>query len=293
MSKILNLLISIDDTDTLDSKGTGTIADEIREVISKEYNGKCGYVTRHQLLIHKDIPYTSHNSCMCFSCNIEEADFELVKNTCLEYLIKESAIGSDPGIAVADIEKVDGSKLVTYGFDAKRRILTKNEAYEIAEMSGVWLREAGGTGDGVIGALAGIGLRIWGNDGDLKGKLATLKKETTYTVSEILATGYIEDVVDEVGEALSKDESVYILWKAKPTLNKNRLTLYVRRNEKGEWSSMEKNEMRSFLGNRVFMEGCEYFIEDVEEEQVDSSHSCFNCRYRRWQEKGLLCQRKS
>ena len=48
-------IIGIDDTDNVGSKGTGAIAGELRNIISEGGYGKCGYITRHQLLIHPDI----------------------------------------------------------------------------------------------------------------------------------------------------------------------------------------------------------------------------------------------
>ena len=66
----MQILISIDDTDNLDSRGTGEIASLIAEAVQQKGWGTTGMVTRHQLLVHPDIPYTSHNSAMCFTAEI-------------------------------------------------------------------------------------------------------------------------------------------------------------------------------------------------------------------------------
>ncbi len=50
-------------------------------------------------------------------------------------------------------------------------LLTKQEAYMLANTTGVHLSENGGTGDGIVGALAGTGLRLDGNDGRFRGWL--------------------------------------------------------------------------------------------------------------------------
>ncbi len=60
------LLISIDDTDDADSEGTGEIAEIIADGLVGKELAAVGRVTRHQLLIHPDIAYSSHNSSMCF-----------------------------------------------------------------------------------------------------------------------------------------------------------------------------------------------------------------------------------
>ena len=54
------LLICIDDTDSLDSPGTGQVLEELLACLAEEGLGLGSFITRHQLLIHPDIPYTSH-----------------------------------------------------------------------------------------------------------------------------------------------------------------------------------------------------------------------------------------
>ena len=54
------ILVGIDDTDNLDSRGTGRLARDIAAELEGEF--KVLAVTRHQLLVDPRIPYTSHNS---------------------------------------------------------------------------------------------------------------------------------------------------------------------------------------------------------------------------------------
>ncbi len=78
--------------------------------------------------------------------------------------------GSDPGLCVAQLsDSLDGESLMDFGKAAKNRVLTKPDAYALAAKTGVHLSEHGGTGQGVVGALAGIGLRLSGNDGRYRG----------------------------------------------------------------------------------------------------------------------------
>ncbi len=67
----MDLLICIDDTDDIDSRGTGEIAELLAQGLTEGGLARCGRVTRHQLLIHPDIAYTSHNSSMCFPAEID------------------------------------------------------------------------------------------------------------------------------------------------------------------------------------------------------------------------------
>lgn len=288
---LVKLLICIDDTDNLESKGTGSIADEMRQIINQEGFGKCGVVTRHQLLLHQDIPYTSHNSSMCFDCEIVASQYETLIKNLSTYLRKESASGSDPGICVTEINsETDVPALIDFGLRAKKRILTKNEAYHIADKLGIFLKEEGGTGQGVIGALAGVGLRLGGNDGEVKGEIQQYKKGRTYSVAYLLSGSIIEKVCDAEYNIIPENQQVYITWKAKPILVDHRIVLLVKwSDEKQSWVTMEKKEMRAFGDERIYKQGCEAYIPDVEEEHVNDDSSCLNCRYRRWTDDTFLC----
>jgi hypothetical protein len=167
----MQILVSIDDTDDLDSRGTGDVAELMARGLVDSGLAECGRVTRHQLLIHPDIAYTSHNSAMCFPAEIAGDSIDAVAAWCQTTLAAESVEAADPGLCVAAVEALsDPDALVAYGRDAKERVFSKEEAYEIAGDLGVLLSEHGGTGIGVIGALAGAGLRLSGNDGRFKGK---------------------------------------------------------------------------------------------------------------------------
>ncbi len=287
----MKLLVCIDDTDNLDSKGTGAIADELKELITEQGIGTCGLTTRHQLLLHDEIPYTSHNSSMCFDCEAINGCFDKLVSILLEHLKKSSAIGSDPGIAVVKIDNITNQELlVQFGLDAKRKILSKALAYETADKAGIYLAEAGGTGLGIIGALAGVGLRLGGNDGEVKGGLKEFKKMHTYKVEALLNTEIIHAVCDTDGYELDKSAEVLVVWKAKPMLINNRFVLRVIKNELGAWSTMEKSEMREFGNQHAWNSTCALYSQDVLEELVNAPlRSCLNCRYRRWTGTGFLC----
>ena len=54
----MKILIAIDDTDDIGTKGTGEILEELCENLKTGIGGKYSRVTRHQLLVNVDIPYT-------------------------------------------------------------------------------------------------------------------------------------------------------------------------------------------------------------------------------------------
>lgn len=291
----MKLYICIDDTDNLESKGTGTIADELCKMIENDFGGTYTFVSRHQLLIHESIRYTSHNSSMCLTCEINDDDYEAVKDACTAHVKKESAEGSDPGVAIAVFGAIDEEMLIAYGKECKRKVMTKEIAYDTAKKAGVFLTELGGTGIGVIGALAGVGLRIWGNDGTLKGKLNQLRENGYTKVSDIMKSKYLCHVLDEDGNQLSDDDMVFVKGKSKPALINGELTLLTKK-EKDDFGNplphkykmLEKESIKNYGAQMIFSEGCEEFSFDVPEEQIDSNRSCFNCRYRRWMENNLI-----
>lgn len=166
----MRILIAIDDTDNHETPGTGHLASFLSESFEKKGWGKGFPVTRHQLYLHKDIPYTSHNSSMCFEAEIDCNELENIKTFCQDFLVRESAPGSDPGLCIVDTEALKSvDALVEYGRKAKNTVLNKDIAYNLAGSLNVHLSEHGGTGDGIIGALAGTGLRLSGNDGRFRG----------------------------------------------------------------------------------------------------------------------------
>jgi hypothetical protein len=168
----MQILVSIDDTDNLESRGTGEIASLIAGALQQNGWGTTSIVTRHQLLVHPDIPYTSHNSSMCFLAQLHGDHLEKVIAFARSFLDHECAEGSDPGLCVAVLERIGSiPELVAFGQRAKQEVLTMADAYDLAGRLGVHLSEHGGTGQGVIGALAGAGLRLGGNDGRMKGCL--------------------------------------------------------------------------------------------------------------------------
>ena len=53
----MRILIAIDDTDNLETPGTGHLASALSDLLEKNELGKGSPVTRHQLYVHPDIPH--------------------------------------------------------------------------------------------------------------------------------------------------------------------------------------------------------------------------------------------
>ena len=246
----MRILISIDDTDDAVSRGTGEIAEILADGLVSLELASVGRVTRHQLLIHPDIAYTSHNSSMCFEADIAEEALPDVIGWCAERLAAESVAAADPGLAIVVPERVvDLDRLMAFGHEAKERVLTKEQAYSLAEELGVHLSEHGGTGIGVIGALAGAGLKLTGNDGRFKGKFRLVGDDCGVADVAGIKTQGVDDVRTLEGETLSDAERVVVGDQCKLILRDGIAVLMVRPSDDGAsapWMIVDRKALRAF-----------------------------------------------
>jgi hypothetical protein len=207
----MDILVCLDDTDNLESRGTGELASLLAEQIEQQGWGRSSFVTRHQLLVHPDIPYTSHNSAMCFSAVLEDGQLDHFIDYAARFLERESAPGSDPGLCVAvPTMLADTEALIAFGRSAKQEVLAKKAAYALAKTLGVHLSEHGGSGQGVVGALAGTGLRLGGNDGRLRGKLEVGSAGEKVAVRALIAHPLIDEVRCANGASPGDDDLVIL-----------------------------------------------------------------------------------
>ncbi len=224
----MKIFVSIDDTDNIESRGTGELASILADDVEKKGWGISSYITRHQLLVHPDVPYTSHNSSMCFSADVDERSLMPLISYAADFLEKESAEGSDPGLSVAVAERLkDPEALIEFGRRAKQVVLTQKDAYDLAQKLEIHLTPHGGTGHGVIGALAGIGLRLSGNDGRLKGGLKIGAENSIFSVSDICAHPHVDAVSSMEGYTLEPEERVRMGDKMKTVLMGGKSVLLV------------------------------------------------------------------
>ena len=247
----MQILVSIDDTDNLDSRGTGELASLIAADLEANGWGESSFVTRHQLFVHPDIPYTSHNSAMCFSARVADAALESFIAHASAFLARESAPGSDPGLCVAVLDRLsDPDGLLSFGMLAKSVVLTKDDAYSAAKRCGVHLSEHGGTGQGVIGALAGAGLRLGGNDGRLKGQVRFDQPDGLISVAELCSRPEIDLVSTLDGFILAGNELVRLGDKVKTVLRDGRSVLMVTPAnpvmDRAPWRNCSRQQLRNY-----------------------------------------------
>mgnify|MGYP000910536525 CR=1 FL=1 len=242
----MTIYIAIDDTDSVDVGATGQSANALRKIIKDKGWGECQPVTRHQLLLHPDIPYTSHNSSMCFVLEHSPVDVQDLIRCAAEFLENTSAPGSDPGLCVAVSTQIkDVERLISFGIKAKKEIVSKQEAYQTAEYCGVHLSEHGGTGLGIIGALAGVALRMTGNDGRFQGKMQLKESGEPMTIGEVIENTEIDEVQSIEGQTLRPDDIIIIGDKIKTVLLDGKRKLLVYR-KNGAWHTCTNKHLQAY-----------------------------------------------
>lgn len=228
------LYIGIDDTDTIDSRGTGRLARNIAGAISSKH--KIFGVTRHQLFVHPDIPFTSHNSCAVI--HVETAPTAMDELFCFtkKLMLDDFVEGSDPGLAIAATSQITPA-IVAFGLDAKTIIVTQERAREVAKNSGIRFEGIGGTQGGVIGAIAGVGLASLKNDGRFLLKDKNRELAGTRSISEIINAG-IDEVLTLQGKTVN-DGKVQIPKNATPSFIQGKAVLFVEQHE-GCWLALKR-----------------------------------------------------
>lgn len=187
----MTIYVCMDDTDNLNSRGTGRLARAVAAELGKKFPVRG--VTRHQLYVHPDIPYTSHNSCGVIHITMNGYEYlDEIFEIAREEMLNDFIEGSDPGLSVATSEQIKPS-LITYGRDAQNTVLTQEKARTMARNLGIRLEGLGGTEDGVIGSMAGLALASTSNDGRFL-QIGTIRDLLgSQTVQSLLDAG-IDDI---------------------------------------------------------------------------------------------------
>jgi len=101
----MTVYIAMDDTDNLESRGTGRLARSVGTALAENF--RVFGITRHQLYVNEAIPYTSHNSCAVIHLpDAVESDIPDIFSQAREMMLDDFIEGSDPGLAVADASRI-------------------------------------------------------------------------------------------------------------------------------------------------------------------------------------------
>ncbi len=237
----MRYLLGIDDTDNLESRGTGHRVRQLADWLAENKLATPLSITRHQLLVDPGIPYTSHNSSACLSVETENADD--VWEAAREFLLRESAEGSDAGLTLAQWDAIP-AEVLDFGRRAKLEVLTMSAAEQTASRSKIRCEGLTGTHGGIIGALSAIGLHRAGNDGRylwLPGLRELIGK---YLAKDICALGHVDRICTVENTDLPNETIVDVGEWIRPILRDGKATLYVEE-KNHEWFIISKDRIKS------------------------------------------------
>ncbi len=155
------IFVGLDDTDMPDTPGTNKLAFHLADELAADYATQ--WIVRHQLLVDPRVPCTNKNGCVAMLLKPHDGPhvetlIQRIRRTVIEW----SPPGSDPGLCVT--ETVPG-EITGWGRAAQTELLRQEDAVRVAADARVHLEPLGGTGGGVIGALAAVGLLATWNSG--------------------------------------------------------------------------------------------------------------------------------
>lgn len=240
-------LIGIDDTDNLESRGTGFIGRTMGEAINASGLGVCGGISRHQLLFDQRVPYTSHNSSLCLEVESNKPDE--MWSLMIDYLLKSCAPGSDCGLCMVEIDKVPTS-IIEWGLTAKRDLVKQADALNLAKKEKIRLIGLTGNHDGVIGSMAAVGLRASGNDGRFVGLKGTDVRLITgiKTPAEIKKLVHLHRIITDEGEPVDDSSLLSLEGWLRPIHRNGLITLIVKKidnNEEYSYQLTDKEYIKS------------------------------------------------
>jgi hypothetical protein len=238
------ILIGIDDTDNLETHGTGRRARQLSEVLAADALAAVDGITRHQLLIDPRIPYTSHNSSACLLARVADDRLPDLIAAARSFLLRESAPGSDAGLCVANRSQLTTAQQ-DFGQRAKREVLTLDEARDCAQRAGLTLEGLTGTGGGIIGALAAVGLRASGDDGRFLWLKGIREISGVYTVEQLRQAIPIDAVQTIEGAEIPQSDQVELGPWIRPLLKAGRAVLLVEPGHESHlWRVVDKDRVK-------------------------------------------------
>lgn len=232
----MRVYVGFDDTDVAGAdRGTGKFA---RWFASKIPAGARLYgVIRQQLPVLDGIPYTSHNSSACVILDhVEPSQVPEIIERGSEHIQEHFIDGSDPGLCVVAMNGEKTDNLMEFGRLASTRIVTQKEALQAA---GVFhLSGHGGTNDGIIGAVAGVGLTISGWCGRFIEFNRLRDFGATVTVADLEAEGMHVLSIDRNALATGKNDIVDTQGWLRPRLWAGRPVVPVESCGHGHWKAV-------------------------------------------------------
>jgi hypothetical protein len=233
------IYVGLDDTDTLDDPGTNQLARHLVRELTGQFNGRM--ILRHQLLEDPRVPCTKKNGCASILLepvqNAQAETHDLIDRI-RDIMLPWCPAGSDPGFCVATHVP---PAVVQWGQRAQRELVTQQEARGLAAENNIHLEGLGGTEDGVIGALAAVGLMATQNDGRVVHFGASDDDWYDVTgcleVEEILERGVDDILTADTGQSVVAG-TIDIGKRLRPNYRNGKIVLYVARGDAPHWEAV-------------------------------------------------------
>lgn len=239
-------LIGIDDTDNPTTGDTGSLALRLGTKIETSRTGRMISVTSHQLAHHPNILSTSQNQCVCLLVDSDQdaqRDIELI---CRGFLMHECAAGSNSGFALAAWNAVTPA-ITAWGRQAKTALLDRQEAMKLAREYKISIAGFTGSGQGVIGALAAVGLYYDGNDGRYFWLQGLRSLKGIFTLTSLVETCAIDRVENMRGRKPMPNDRINVSEEAYPILRDGQSLLLVessKKDETWEWNTVSPEKLK-------------------------------------------------
>ena len=220
------IYVGIDDTDIIGTPGTNQLARLILKRIGSA--AQDAVICRHQLFFDPRVPYTSKNGSASIQLpHATSADLESLAETIRKVMLEWFVVGSDPGLCLA---MESSEEIHSFSLRCKSEVITLDEARSVAARAGCYLEGLGGTEQGIIGALAAIGLIVSGNDGRVVHLNAWPYPEDNFsglqTIDAIYAKG-IHQICELASNKPVTSGSVDVGKHLRPNWRGGRIVLYV------------------------------------------------------------------
>jgi hypothetical protein len=220
------IFIGIDDTDMPDTPGTNKLAFHLAEQLAPRYETR--WIVRHQLLEDPRVPCTNKNGCVSMQLAPRTATPPNALIAELrETIVAWSPAGSDPGLCVAASPP---ASVLRWGRAAQAELLHMEAALRLAAEEGLHLEPLGGTGGGVIGALAAVGLLATWNSGRVVfcgNFLAGASDQIgVHPAADVYAWG-VDDILSIDDHSRIANGTIDLGKRLRPNLRNGRVVLYV------------------------------------------------------------------
>jgi hypothetical protein len=168
-----------------------------------------------------------------------------MRDCCRDFLLEIAAEGSDVGLCIADREQ--GRCAAAFGWQAKTAVLKRDDAWSFARQHGILLEGLTGDRQGVIGALAAVGLYSDGNDGRylwLKGLRDQAHR--LLSVADLFQLTSIEVIASQNGEKLTNPDALVDLGSWPRTVRiDGHAVLLVEKTGDNQYKVLDKNLIKS------------------------------------------------